>query len=243
MRFARHPQNRRRRWIPAAALIVCLASAATSAQTTSVAKRRPTTQPTSEPALEAGDYPGNPVLEQHSLWAVKIKPPKKLQPHDLITVIVRQQTKFESDGQINSKKEADIESKIDAFINFVDGGLGAAVFRRGKPNLKYELDTELKNKAKKDRQDKLTTRITAEIIDVKPNGNLILSARSRQLFEDEVTIMTLTGTCRSIDVTPDNTVLSTQLADLALMVKNQGAVRDGSSRGWLQKLLDRTKPF
>jgi len=225
------------------ALVICVGETAASAQTTSLAKRRPTTQPAQGPTHEEDEVQGNPTLETHSLIAVKLKPPKKFQAHDLITVIVRQQTKFESDGQIKSKKEADIESKVDAFINFIDGGLGAAAFRRGKPDLKYSLDTELKNKANKDREDKLTTRITAEIIDVKPNGNLVLSARARQTFEDEVTAMTLTGVCRSVDVTPDNTVLSTQLADLGLTVRNQGAVRDGSSRGWLQKLLDRVKPF
>ena len=55
--------------------------------------------------------------------------------------------------------------------------------------------------------------------------------------------LSLTGNCRSVDVTPDNTVLSTQLADLNLRVRNSGAVRDGSSRGWLGVLLDKIKPF
>ncbi len=213
------------------------------AQTTSLAKRRATTQPARETTREESEYQGNPTLEKHSLIAVEVRPPKKFQVHDLITVIVRQQTKFESDGKLNTKKEAGIESTIDAFINFIEGGIGAATFRRGKPNIKYELESEVKNKADKDREDSLTTRITAELIDVKPNGNLVLEARGRQQFEDEVTVMTLTGVCRSVDVTPDNTVLSTQLADLDLKVKNSGAVRDGSSRGWLLKILDKIKPF
>ena len=51
-----------------------------------------------------------------------------------------------------------------------------------------------------------------------------------------------TGTVRSADVTPDNTVLSTQVADLNIDVKNSGAVRDASSRGWLTALLDWVKP-
>lgn len=227
----------------AVALVASVGVTGASAQTTSLAKRNPATQPAETTGREGSPYKGNPKLERRSLIAVKVQPPKKFHVHDLITVIVRQQAKYESDGSLNSKKEADIESKLDAFINFVDGGLGAAAFRRGKPNIKFELDTELKNKAKKDREDRFVTRITAEIIDVKPNGNLVIEARARQIFEDEITCMALSGICRSVDVTPDNTLLSTQLADLNLEVKNHGAVRDGSSRGWLQKLLDRTKPF
>ncbi|MCP4594371.1 MAG: flagellar basal body L-ring protein FlgH [bacterium] len=227
----------------AVALVVAFGDRVTNAQTTSLSKRLPPEEVKEDPGREDTEYPGNPTLEQHSLFAVKIQPPRKHRIHDLVTVIVRQQTKYESDGSVDSKKEAEIESKIDSFLNFIDGGLGAAAFRRGKPNIEYSLETELKNKAKKDREDRLTARVTAEIIDVKPNGNLVLEARSRQVFEDEIAVMTLTGTCRSIDVTAGNTVLSTQLADLNLRVKNSGAVHDGSSRGWLQKILDKTKPF
>ena len=237
------------RWGPplrvslAVALAACVGISGASAQTTSLTKRRPTTQPAETADREGSQHRSNPTLERHSLIAVKVQPPKEFQVHDLITVIVRQQAKYESDGSLNSKKEADIESKLDAFINFIDGGLGAATFRRGEPNIKFELETEVKNKAKKDREDRFITRITAEIIDVKPNGNLLVEARARQVFEDEITCMMLTGICRNVDDTPDNTVLSTQLADLNLKVKNHGAVRDGSSRGWLLKLLDRAKPF
>ncbi|MCK4658377.1 MAG: flagellar basal body L-ring protein FlgH [Phycisphaerae bacterium] len=224
-------------------LILLVAGSTACAQTTSLSKRHAPTDPDPETSREVPEHEGNPTLEKHSLIALKVRPPKKLRVNDLITVIVRQQTKFESDGSLNSKKEAKLDSKIDAFINFMEGGIGAALFRRGKPNIKYELKTELKNTADKDREDKFTTRITATIIDVKPNGNLVLEARSSQEFEDERISMALTGICRSVDITPDNTVLSTQLADLMLKVKNHGAVRDGSSRGWLQKILDKTKPF
>ncbi len=224
-------------------LVIGAVASSAFAQTTSLAKRRATTQPVREATREESEYQGNPTLEKHSLIAVEIKPPKKFQVHDLITVIVRQQTKFESDGELNRKKETDIESTIDAFIDFVEGGVGASTFRRGKPNIKYELETELRSRVDKDREDRLTTRITAEVMDVKPNGNLVLEARGQQQFEGEVTVMTLTGVCRSVDVTPDNTMLSTQLADLNLKVKNSGAVRDGTSRGWLQKILDKITPF
>ena len=85
--------------------------------------------------------------------------------------------------------------------------------------------------------------MTARILDIKPNGNLVLEAEATQQFDDEVSLMTLTGVCRSSDVTPDNTVLSTQVADLSVKVKNTGAVRDGSNRGWLHRIIDVTKPW
>lgn len=218
-------------------------AAAAGAQTTSLARRGQSAPPNQETGFGPVESGGNPVLEAHSLVAVKVRPEKKFKVHDLITIIVRQQTTFESEGEFRNKRELDVESVVDAFIKFTDGGIGASTFSRGKPNIRYEWETELKSRANKDRQDRLVTRVTAEIIDVKPNGNLVLEARSRQEYDNEVVGMSLTGLCRRDDVTPDNTVLSTQLADLNLAVDNYGAIRDGTRRGWLHWMFDQAKPF
>jgi flagellar basal body L-ring protein FlgH len=45
------------------------------------------------------------------------------------------------------------------------------------------------------------------------------------------------------DVTADNSVLSTQIADKDLVVDNEGALRAASSRGWIPRLIDLVKPF
>jgi len=43
---------------------------------------------------------------------------------------------------------------------------------------------------------------------------------------------------RGADVTPDNTVMSTQIADLRLVEKNHGSVRDATTRGWVPRLMN-----
>ena len=86
-------------------------------------------------------------------------------------------------------------------------------------------------------------RVTAEVVDVKPNGTLVLQARQRIKTDDEEQTFTLTGTCRAEDITPDNTVLSTQLFDKDVTKIHTGAVRDTTKRGLLTKLLDVLNPF
>lgn len=186
---------------------------------------------------------GNPTLEKYSLSAVEVKPPRTFAPHDLVTIIIREQVKFEADGKLDTKKKFDVKSDLSAFFKPINGGLGAALFSRGAPNVDFKIDQKLKNQTDKDREDRLTTRVTAEVIDVKPNGNLVLQARGTVTFDNEVSIVTLTGTVRSKDVTPDNTLLSTQLANKNVKIQNAGAVRDGSRRGWIPRLLDALRPF
>ena len=197
---------------------------------------------TAAPAAVRG-YQGNRLLERNSLFAVEVKPPKEFKQHDLITIIVRQQKKFEADSESENKKDYEIKSELEAFFKPIDGGLGATTFYRGKPNVDYKFGSKLKGEGDQKREDSFTTRLTGEIVDVKPNGNLVISANSRVGHDEEVAEVVLTGVCRGVDVTPDNTVLSTQLADLQVTVKNSGAIKDAATRGWLTRFLDTVKPF
>ena len=185
----------------------------------------------------------NPVYEQHSWVSIRPKPPRTFKVNDLITVIVRQRSKYEADAELETKKEWDIKSELDAFIKGTAGGIGSAAFRRGKPNINYKFSNELKGEGDASREDKLTTRLTVKIIDIKPNGLLVLEGRGSLEFDDESSEITLIGTCRKEDVTADNTILSTQIADLKIKVDNDGALRASSSRGWILKLLDWLKPL
>ncbi|MEK6675374.1 MAG: flagellar basal body L-ring protein FlgH [Planctomycetota bacterium] len=185
----------------------------------------------------------NPTYETHS-WIAFGKPPlRAYRIHDLLTVIVRQQRQFEVEADLKTQKKWDIRSQLEAFFKPAAGGLGSAGFRRGKPNIDYSFNNKLDTKADTSREDKLTTRISVKIIDVKPNGLLVLEGRGRIQHDDEVSTITLTGTCRKDDITPDNTVLSTQVADLDIAISNEGAVRANSSRGWIPKLIDWIKPI
>ncbi len=198
--------------------------------------------PSANPRLQ--DVPqGNPVIEAHSFSAVKVKPPRQFLVHDLITIIIREQSRYESESELESEKEFELRSILDAFLKIDDDRLGASTFPNGKPNIDYRFESKLNNEAEKDREDRLVTRITASVVDIKPNGNLVLEAKARVIFDDEVSTITLMGVARSSDVNPDNTILSTQLANKEIMVHNVGAVRDGSRRGWIPRFLDLIRPF
>lgn len=192
---------------------------------------------------EAPPRPRNLVYEKYGWTVMAPTPPKAFRPGDLITIIVREQRQWEADSDLETKKKFDIRSELDAFFKPTDGGLGAAGFRRGKPNVDYTFDQKYKSEGDSSREDKLTTRLTARILDVKPNGLLVLEGRAKIVHDEESSQITLTGTCRKEDVTADNTVLSTQIADKQVVVSNAGALKSAATRGWITKLLDALKPI
>src|SRR5262249_17655776 len=116
-------------------------------------------------------------------------------------------------------------------------------FPNGTPGAVFNWDDKYQGTGKNERKDSLLTRITAEIIDIKPNGTLVLQARKRIKADGDELTGRLTGVCRSEDVLADNTVISTQLADLQIDSVSDGDTRDVSKRGWLKKILDGVAPF
>jgi flagellar L-ring protein precursor FlgH len=192
---------------------------------------------------EALPRPRNLVYEKYGWTVLAPNPPKAFRPGDLITIIVREQRQWEADSDLETKRKFDIKSELDAFFKPIDGGLGASKFTRGKPNVDYAYNQKLKSEGDSSRQDKLTTRLTARILDVKPNGLLVLEGKASVTHDEEFSQITLTGTCRKEDITADNTVLSTQIADKQVVVCNAGALKSAATRGWITKLLDVLKPI
>ncbi|MEZ6085651.1 MAG: flagellar basal body L-ring protein FlgH [Phycisphaerae bacterium] len=183
------------------------------------------------------------MIESTSLISVKAAEPKKYKVHDLITIIVRERTLYEAEGTANARRQADLRSELDAFIKFTGGGIGATPFRRGKPNINYKSTFNQRNDAESEREDSLTTRITAKIVDVKPNGNIVLEASGQTHHDKEVHTLRFTGMCRSIDVSPDNTVLSTQIADKKIDIVTKGTIRNATRAGWAGELYDWIRPL
>lgn len=200
-------------------------------------------KPPEKAPREAPPRPRNLVYEKYGWTAMTPAPPKAFRPGDLITIIVREQRKWEADSDLETKKKFDVKSELDAFLKPTQGGIGAAGFRRGRPNIDYTFDQKYKTEGDSSREDKLTTRLTARILDVKPNGLLVLEGRAKMTHDEEISEITMTGTCRKEDVTADNTVLSTQIADKAVVVTNSGALHSAATRGWVTKLLDLLKPI
>lgn len=179
------------------------------------------------------------ALEAASLYGIPARIPRKFKVEDLITIVVRQQRKYEADAEMESKKKWGLSGKLSDWFRFYDDAkhLGQDKLSNGEPGFKFNFDNNYKTEGESDREDSFTTRITARIVDVKPNGNLVVEAILEEQHDEEVASLTVTGICRSTDVTPDNTVLSTQIAELRIVEKNHGAVRDATTRGFVPRIL------
>src|SRR5690625_1434465 len=84
----------------------------------------------------------------------------------------------------------------------------------------------------------LNARMTAKVVEVLPNGNLVIEGRQTIIVNNEEQVIVVSGQVRSKDVAPDNTVLSTFVADATIRYEGTGPVGDKQNPGLLTRLFN-----
>ena len=188
----------------------------------------------------------DPRIAAASFFAVPPPVKRVIQPKDLITIIIKEQAEYKSDGTSKLDKSASLQATLRQFIklNLSNASVGNAIGTGGiTPSVDMDGSEKFDGKGSAERKDSLSVRMQAMVVDVKPNGNLVLAARRRIKTDDEERVYLVSGTARVEDVTTDNSILSTQLADFDLVQDSKGTVASATRRGWLPKLLDALNPF
>jgi flagellar basal body L-ring protein FlgH len=179
-----------------------------------------------------------------SYFAVKPLPKRLYKIGDLVSVIVRQKSSFKHDGKTDVSRDTKIKAELNDWVRFKDGRLIAATPPEGDPKINFKMGREFQGEGEVNRTNEVVTRITCKVMDVMPNGNLVLQGGPDIIETDgEKQIITLTGTCRAEDILPDNTIISTQLLECNFKNENTGAVRDAMQRGWITRAWDFLRPF
>jgi flagellar L-ring protein precursor FlgH len=89
----------------------------------------------------------------------------------------------------------------------------------------------------------ITAQAAVEVIDVLPNGNLVIEGVREISFSKEKQFESLHGIIRPYDIQPNNTVLSSNVADAQIDIVSEGTLTDAQKKGWLQRLNDKVNPF
>lgn len=86
------------------------------------------------------------------------------------------------------------------------------------------------------RSGSIETRISARVLELLENGNLLVEGTKELVINGQKDRITVRGVVRPQDIAPDNTVLSTQMADLRISYEGKGIVgRPGP--GIMRKVL------
>lgn len=109
--------------------------------------------------------------------------------------------------------------------------------------LNASFSTKFDGSGSTSRAETLTATISTKVMEVLPNGNLMIEGRRNVKVNNEDQIIVLTGTVRSRDVNADNTVNSALIADARINYTGKGVISDRQKPGWLMNIIDSVWPF
>lgn len=189
-----------------------------------------------------GDAP--PVMLNDASWTYQPAPPLRVfQKQDVVTIRVDEITRVMAEGNIDNRKRTLFDAIVNDWIRVINFRFIPQPMVEGEPGIAFQSQSNYRADASVESRESMTFNIAATVVDIRPNGNLVLEARKHIRINDNLWETSLTGICRAIDIGPDNVVLSKDLIDLEIKKEDQGQLRDGVSRGWFQRWVDRFGPF
>jgi flagellar L-ring protein precursor FlgH len=168
---------------------------------------------------------------------------RELQINDIITVLVDYRASMTSEGDAEARKTALLNATLADWLAFDGKDIFPAPQRRGSPSVNASLISQYRTNSDMELRDEMTFRIAAAVVDIRPNGNLVIEARREIRNNEEVWMQSLTGVVRRQSIGPDRTVRSDEVAELRIDKRERGFINDSYSRGWLVRWYDHWKPF
>lgn len=142
---------------------------------------------------------------------------------DIIMIQVLEQTTAQSAGAVDSERSFQTSSGITALPGKLKvGGVN--------PLFGANSSTQLKGQGTSTNTSKLLTAVSAQVIAVLPNGNLVVEAEREVFMNNQHETLFARGVLRPGDINPDNTAPSTALADLEIELKGKGVISDSTAR-------------
>jgi flagellar L-ring protein FlgH len=151
--------------------------------------------------------------------------PRSFQVGDLITIIIVEQAKATSEAKSSNGEKGSVSAGPGTGI------LGVI------PQMGVNWDNNFDGKGTTTRGGSLNAKLTVQVKEVNPNGILVLEGRQVIKVNEENQVLTITGMARTEDVSIDNIVLSSNVANAVIEYKGKGIVGDGQKPGVLSQFF------
>jgi flagellar L-ring protein precursor FlgH len=156
--------------------------------------------------------------------------------NDIVTIIVNEAASAVVSGVSNSSRKSSVAASITGAYGITTPKLTNLL---GATN-----DTELAGAGTTSRNLTLSTTISARVVEVQPNGNLVIEGTKDIGVNSDRQSITVHGIVRPADLSSANMVNSVQVANLQVKVTGKGVVGDAVRRpNFLYRLLLGLLPF
>ena len=163
---------------------------------------------------------------------------KAFRLHDVVSIVVSESLEASTDGQVKNSRASSASSGL-------TGLFGKLKTANSLQNLiGTTASSGLTAQGQSTTNSSLATTFGAEVVDVLPNGMLVVQATRQLTFSQQTQLIKLRGLVRPEDVSAQNEVQSAAMTDLELEVTGKGIVNDSTYRqGPIMRLLEHLLVF
>jgi len=161
---------------------------------------------------------------------------------DILTIMVQENSTANKDNGTTTERQSSLTAAITSFL-YSPASSGLLTKGGQLPAIDYTSDHKHSGTGTIKDSESIVAEVAVRVIDVLPNGNLVIEGKRDTAFSGEHQTIILRGVVRSEDVASNNTVLSYNVADATIQIIGKGTVSDSQNKGWFNRLWDKVNPF
>ena len=152
---------------------------------------------------------------------------------DILTVVIQEQHSVRNQDKVERRNDTSLAARLETY------SLSDDTFKTGNlPRIDIRKESDFLGESKQNSGSEVRASIAVVVVDVQPNGNLVVAGTRTVTVNDETRTLRISGLVRALDVTPNNTVGSAQVADARIAILGEGGGTRQITRGPVGQLFD-----
>lgn len=156
---------------------------------------------------------------------------------DIVTIQVSETTTLSNSSELEVARDQTINQNGDGILNSILRSVGVPRFV-GVPSLNgLNNSNDMSSSAEATRSTSLSDRVTCQVVQVMPNGNLVVQGNKLVSVNRERVNMMVSGIVNPYYLDQRNTIQSNQIANFQIVMGGRGVISRQQSDGIYNKIM------
>jgi flagellar L-ring protein precursor FlgH len=161
---------------------------------------------------------------------------------DIITVLIQENNSGSRNNNTATSKQTGVDASITSFL-YGPTASGLLTKKGQYPAMNFNSKNTFTGGGQINNSEIITAQAAVRVVDVLPNGNMVVEGRRQTAFAGERQDSVLRGTIRFDDISSSNTVYSFNISDASIQFISHGVITDNQKKGWFNTIWDKVSPF
>ncbi len=155
---------------------------------------------------------------------------------DIVTIQIVEKVTAKQNSSSNVDRSSETSAGVSAFPFLKANVLS-------KLGLGAKSENAFSGKGGTENSNTFTGSITATVVEVLPNGHLVVAGEKQIGVNENVDVLRFSGTVDPRSLQPGSVVASTQVANARVQSRGRGAQSEAQAMGWLSRAFNSVAPF